>query len=104
MTPNLAKRIGFTLRIEKLCDLRSAMWSAKVKSCAQSIRPRGLFKGGSGRGDTAVRGTMFVRNGAVTPGPSRDCDIIFFVVTIYRTVIPVDTRMALPGVKVPPFK
>ena len=27
----------------------------------------------------AVRGTMFVRNGAVTPGPSRECDITFFV-------------------------
>ena len=28
---------------------------------------------------TPVRGTMFVRNGAVTPGPSRECDITFFV-------------------------
>ena len=27
---------------------------------------------------TAVRGTMFVRDGAVTPGPSRECDITFF--------------------------
>ena len=27
----------------------------------------------------AVRGTMFVRNGAVTPGPSRKCDIAFFL-------------------------
>ena len=25
---------------------------------------------------TRVRGTMFVRNGAVTPGPSRECDIL----------------------------
>ena len=28
---------------------------------------------------TAVRGTMFICNGAVTPGPSRECDITFFV-------------------------
>ena len=28
---------------------------------------------------TAVRGTMFVRNGAMTPGPSCECDITFFV-------------------------
>ena len=26
---------------------------------------------------TSVRGTMFVRNGAVTPGPSHKCDITF---------------------------
>ena len=29
---------------------------------------------------TRVRGTMFVRSGAVTPGPSRECDITFFVI------------------------
>ena len=44
---------------------------------------RGLFKGGgNGRGGgahTPVRGTMFVCNGAVTPGPSCECDITFFV-------------------------
>ena len=43
---------------------------------------RGLFKGGVTEGGvfhTRVRGTMFVRNGAVTPGPSRECDITFFV-------------------------
>ena len=28
---------------------------------------------------TAVRGPMFVCNGAVTPGPSRECDITFFL-------------------------
>ena len=43
----------------------------------------GTFKGGgNGRGGgfhTPVRGTMFVRDGAVTPGPSRECDITFFV-------------------------
>ena len=44
---------------------------------------RGLFKGGGvteggGGLHTLVRGTMFVRNGAVTPGPSRKCDITFF--------------------------
>ena len=40
-----------------------------------------FFKGGNGRGGIPhpVRGTMFVRNGAVTPGPSRECDITFFV-------------------------
>ena len=34
--------------------------------------------GGNGRGGvlyTPVRGTMFVRSGAATPGPSRECDI-----------------------------
>ena len=43
---------------------------------------RELLKGGvtEGRGfHTPVRGTMFVRNGAVTPGPLRECDISFFV-------------------------
>ena len=44
----------------------------------------GDFKGGGGNGrgggfHTPVRGTMFVRDGAVTPGPSRECDITFFV-------------------------
>ena len=39
------------------------------------------FLGGVTEGGfhTAVRGTMFVRNGAVTPGPSRECDIAFFL-------------------------
>ena len=41
-------------------------------------------KGGGGKTEgggvfrTAMRGTMFVCNGAVTPGPSRECDITFF--------------------------
>ena len=41
-----------------------------------------FLRGGNGRGGefhTPVRGTRFVRNGAVTPGPSRECDITFFV-------------------------
>ena len=38
---------------------------------------KGVTEGGGFH--IAVRGTMFVRNGAVTPGPSRECDIIFFV-------------------------
>ena len=29
--------------------------------------------------DTAVRGTIFVRNGGLTPGPSHECGITFFV-------------------------
>ena len=43
---------------------------------------RGLFKGGWRRGGvfhTLGRGTMVVRDGAVTPEPSRECDITFFV-------------------------
>ena len=43
---------------------------------------QGIFKGGLRKGGgfhTLVRGTMFVRNGAVTPGPSRECDITLFV-------------------------
>ena len=75
---------------------------------------------------TAVRGTMFVRNDAVTPGPSRECNVTFFVkgrpksaqqlrdstlaarrvqsVTVQS--FPDDTRMLFPHVKdlVPPFK
>ena len=39
---------------------------------------RGVTEGGGGF-HTPVRGTMFVRNGAVTPGPSHECDITFFV-------------------------
>ena len=42
----------------------------------------GTFLGGVTEGGgfhTLVRGTMFVRNRAVTPGPSRECDITFFV-------------------------
>ena len=91
---------------------------------------RRLFEGGgldNGRGGfhTAVTGTMFVRNNAVTPGPSRECDITLIVLlrdnqicaTIawqhsggaqgaerHRTIIPGDTRMSFPPVKVPPVK
>ena len=36
------------------------------------------FLGGGNRGGGLVRGTMFIRNGAVTPGLSRECDITFF--------------------------
>ena len=41
----------------------------------------GQLKGGNGRGgfQTQVWGTMFFRNGGVTPGPSRECNITFFV-------------------------
>ena len=44
----------------------------------------GTFGGGGvtergGGLHSAMRGTMFVRNGAVTPGPSRECGITFFV-------------------------
>ena len=38
---------------------------------------RGVTEGGGFH--TAVRGTMFVRDGAVTPRPSRECNIAFFV-------------------------
>ena len=33
----------------------------------------------AGEFHSPVRGTMFARDGAVTPGPSRECDITFFV-------------------------
>ena len=46
-------------------------------------RDIGDFLGGGvtegGGFPTAVRATMFVCNGAVTPGPSRECDITIFV-------------------------
>ena len=91
----------------------------------KTVFHRGLFKRGGVTGGggfhTAVRGTMFVRKGAVTPGPSRECDIAFFVKgrrrsaqqlrdstvagrrrrELHRTVIPGDTRMSFPQVKVP---
>ena len=40
-----------------------------------------FLREGNGRGGfhTPVRGAVFVRNGAVTPGPSRECDITSFV-------------------------
>ena len=38
---------------------------------------RGVTEGGGGF-HTPVRGAMFVSNGTVTPGPSRECDITFF--------------------------
>ena len=46
----------------------------KISVCKKD---RGLFKGGNGGGGfhTPVRGTVFVRDGVVTPGPSRKCDI-----------------------------
>ena len=65
---------------------------------------------------------MFVRNGAVTPGPSRECDITFFVkgrpkfaqqlrdstVAVRRaqsvTVHPGCHANVVPRIKVPPLK
>ena len=41
--------------------------------------PEGWGHGRGGAFQTAVRGTMFVCNGAVTPEPSRECNITFFV-------------------------
>ena len=72
---------------------------------------------------TPVRGTMFVRDGAVTPGPSRECDITFFVKRrpksarqsrdstvaarrVQSVTVPssrVVTRISFPRVKVPPL-
>ena len=51
-------------------------WSGQT-----SLVTFGDFEGGvteAGGFHTPVRGTMFVRNGAVTPRPSRECDITFF--------------------------
>ena len=50
------------------------------KFCRGFLRG-GVKEGAEGGGGfhTRVRGTMFVRNGAVTPRPSRECDITFFV-------------------------
>ena len=50
---------------------------------SQFFLDQGLFKGGGvtegGGFHTPVRGTMFVCDGTVTPGPSRECDITVFV-------------------------
>ena len=47
------------------------------------ITPKGqmvpISRAHAGGFHTLVRGTMFARNGAVTPGQSRECDITFFV-------------------------
>ena len=71
-----------------------------------------------------MRGTIFVRNGAVTPGPSRECDITFFVqgrpksarqstdstVAVCRVqsvTVPssrVSRECRSPGLRSPPFK
>ena len=56
--------------------------SPPVLSNLPSTTRSGIFKrGGVAEGGfhTAVRGIMFVRNGAMAPGPSCECDITFFV-------------------------
>ena len=54
-------------------QLKSTKWALFVSQLRWwESTPKGVFH-------TRVRGTMFVRNGAVTPGPSRECDITFFV-------------------------
>ena len=85
-----------------------------------------FLRGGNGRGGfhTRVRGTMFVRNGAVTPGPSRKCDITFFVKgrpksarqsrdstvaarSVQSVTVPssrVSRECRSPGLRSPPFK
>ena len=89
---------------------------------------RGLFKGGGvtegGGFHTAVRGTMFVRDGAVTPSPSCKCDITFFAKgrpksaqqlrdstvaarRVQSVTVPssrVSRECRSPGLRSPPFK
>ena len=91
-----------------------------TKNC--QIGPFLLIYGGGFH--TRVRGTMFVRDGAVTPGPSRKCDITFFVkgrpksarqsrdstvatrsvqsVTVLSSRVSRECRS--PGLRSPPFK
>ena len=100
-------------------------WVALKDKCSgRTFHPVdwGATEGGGGGFHTAVRGTMFVCNGAMTPGPSRECDITFLVkgrpksapqlrdITYSggaqcaghnRTVIPGDARLSFPRVKVP---
>ena len=87
----------------------------------------GIFLGGVTEGGgfhTRVRGTMFVRDGAVTPGPSRKCDITFFVKgrpksarqsrdstvaarSVQSVTVPssrVSRECRSPGLRPPPFK
>ena len=45
------------------------MLAGTARKVAKSTRLCSYARGGF---DTPVRGTMFVRDGAVTPGPSRD--------------------------------
>ena len=88
----------------------------------ESARKSGTFKGWvtETRGfHTVVRGTMFVRDGAVTPGPSRECNITFFgmgrpksaqqlldsTVAVRRVQsITVPSSMSFPGLRSPPLK
>ena len=59
----------------------SDLWDCRASLLAQEFL--GDFLGGGvtegGGFDIPVRGAMFVRNGAVTPGLSRECNITFFV-------------------------
>ena len=91
------------------------------------LKLSGTFKGGVTEGGgfhTLVRGTMFVRDGAVTPGPSRECDITFFVKgrpksarqsrdstvaarRVQSVTVPssrVSRECRSPGLRSPPFK
>ena len=88
---------------------------------------RAFSKGGVTEGGgfhTRVKGTMFVRDGAVTPGPSRECDITFFVKgrpksaqqsrdstvaarSVQSVTVPssrVSRECRSPGLRSPPFK
>ena len=87
-----------------------------------SLQRSGTLRGGNGRGGgfhTPVRGTMFVCNGAVTPGPSRECDITFFVKgrpkcarqsldsRVQSVTVPssrVSNECRSPGLRFPPLK
>ena len=61
------------LAAEHFCDTSSA---AKIRfRCAQATT-RGVFGGG---GNPVTEGTLFVCNDAVTPGPSHELNITFFV-------------------------
>ena len=63
---------------------------------------RELFQGGNGGFPTPVRGTMFVRNGAVTPGQSRECDVTTFVKSLCDNCVTVQWRHA--GCRASPYR
>ena len=70
---NLSMRVSIFKVLCFLCKVRCS-------KITYTHRNRGFFKGGKRKGGfhTAVRGTMFLRDGAVTPRPSHEYDINFF--------------------------
>ena len=77
------KIVDSCFTIAEMCVLQYSYRFAAIFPRKDQHLQSGTFQGGVTEGGgfhTPVRGTMFVRDGAVTPGgPSRECAITFFV-------------------------